>query len=82
MKTVIYFIFSLTLLVFSNIILAADSSSSKKNKKDFYACLKGDPSEPKKYCTNLPETRGNQPVKVQLSIHLLDILDIDQGEYT
>ena len=82
MKTVIYLIISLSLALLPNIILASDSSSSKKNKKDFYECLKGDPSEPKKYCTNLPETRGNQPVKVQLSIHLLDILDIDQGEYT
>ena len=41
-----------------------------------------DPSEPKKYCTSLPETRGNQPVKVQISLHLLDILDVDQSEHT
>ena len=82
MKTSIYLIFSLSLILFPNIVLAADSSSSKNNKKDFYQCLRSDPSEPKKYCTSLPETRGNQPVKVQISIHLLDILDVDQSEHT
>ncbi len=82
MKTVIYLILSLSITISSSLVFASDSSSSKKNKKDFYECLKGDPSEPKKYCTNLPKTTGKQPVKVQLSIHLLDILEIDQGEYT
>ena len=82
MKTIIYLIFSLSLILFPNIVLAADSSSSKNNKKDFYECLRSDPSEPKKYCTSLPETRGKQPVKVQISLHLLDILDVDQGEHS
>ena len=80
MKTVISLFFSLSVTLLPNIVLSAYSSSSKKIKKDFYECLLSDPSEPKKYCTNLPKTRGKQPVKVQISIHLLDILDIDQSE--
>ena len=82
MKSVIYIIISLSLGLFPNIVFAADTSSNKNNKRDFYECLKGDPSEPKKYCTSLPETRGNQPTKVQISLHLLDILDVDQGEHS
>ena len=82
MKKVIYLILILSLTLLSNTVLAKDSSSTKKNKKNFYECLLSDPSEPKKYCTNLPETRGKQPVKVQISIHLLDIIDLDQSEDT
>ena len=73
--------FCLTTL-FPNIVLSADTRSSKIAENPFYECLTGDISNPKKYCTKLPETKNKQPTKVQISLHLLDILEIDQMEGT
>ena len=82
MKKDIFFILSYLITFFPNILLAADTTSNKIAEKPFYECLSGDISNPKKYCTKLPETKNKQPTKVQISLHLLDILDIDQMEGT
>ena len=55
------------------------TSSSKTGKKDKYTCFSGDPT---KYCKNLPKTKNKKPTKVQISVHLLDILEINQIEGT
>ena len=82
MKKDIFFILSYLITFFPNILLAADTTSNKIAENIFYECLSGDISNPKKYCTKLPETKNKQPTKVQISLHLLDILDIDQMEGT
>ena len=82
MKKGIFLILSYLTTLFPNIVLAADASSSKKAENPFYECFAGDASEPKKYCTKLPETKNKQPIKVQISLHLLDILEINQIEGT
>jgi len=80
-KSFFLIVFYLTTL-FPNIVLAVDTSSSKITENPFYECLSGDISNPKKYCTKLPESKNNQPTKVQISLHLLDILEINQMEGT
>ena len=82
MKKSIFLILSYLTTLFPNIVLAADASSSKKAENPFYECFTGDASNPKKYCTKLPEIKNKQPVKVQISLHLLDILEINQMEGT
>ena len=82
MKKGIFLILSYLTTLFPNIVLAADTTSSKIAENPFYECLSGDISNPKKYCTKLPETKNKQPTKVQISLHLLDILEIDQMEGT
>ena len=56
MKKGVFLILSYLTTLFPNIVLAADASSSKKAENPFYECLSGDASNPKKYCTKLPET--------------------------
>ena len=47
--------------------------------KDRYKCFKG---EAKKVCTQRPKTKNKKPVKVQLSLHLLDILEVNEKDGT
>ena len=82
MKKGIFLILSYLTTLFPNIVLATDTTSSKIAENPFYECLSGDISNPKKYCTKLPETKNKQPIKVQISLHLLDILEINQMEGT
>ena len=81
MKKGIFFVLSYLITLFPNILLAADTTSNKI-AENLYECLSGDISNPKKYCTKLPETKNKQPIKVQISLHLLDILEINQMEGT
>ena len=67
MKKGIFLILFYLIYLSPNLIFAADVSSSKKAKNPFYECFTGDPSEPKKYCTKLPESKNKQPIKVQIS---------------
>ena len=82
MKKGIFLILSYITTLLPNIVLAAETTSNKIAEKPFYECLSGDISNPKKYCTKLPETKNKQPTKVQISLHLLDILEINQMEGT
>ena len=82
MKKGIFLILSYLTTLFPNIVHAADTRLNKIAEKPFYECLAGDISNPKKYCTKLPESKNKQPTKVQISLHLLDILEINQMEGT
>ena len=82
MKKCIFLILSYLTTLFPNILIAADTTLSKIAENPFYECLSGDISNPKKYCTKLPETKNKQPTKIQISLHLLDILEINQMEGT
>ena len=82
MKKGIFIILFFIIYLSPNLIFAGDVSSTKKAENPFYECLSGDVSNPKKYCTKLPETKNKQPTKIQISLHLLDILEINQMEGT
>ena len=82
MKKGIFLILSYLTTLLPNIVLAAETTSNKIAENPFYECLSGDISNPKKYCTKLPESKNKQPTKVQISLHLLDILEINQMEGT
>ena len=78
MKKYIYLILFILIALTPNILFAVDASLSKKAENPFSECL-FDSAKLKKYCTKLP---NQKPVKVQISIHLLDILEINQIEGT
>ena len=78
MKKYIYIILFILIALTPNILFAVDASLSKKAENPFSECL-FDSAKLKKYCTKLP---NQKPVKVQISIHLLDILEINQIEGT
>ena len=76
LKKCIFLIVSYSTTLFPYILLAADASSSKKSENPFYECLSGDVSNPKKFCTKLPETKNKQPTKIQISLVILDNLNL------
>ena len=78
MKKYIYLILFILIALTPNILFAVDASLSKKAENPFYDCL-FDSAELNKHCTKLP---NKLPVKVQISLHLLDILEINQIEGT
>jgi len=78
MNKYIYLILFILIALTPNILFAVDASLSKKAENPFYDCL-FDSAELNKHCTKLP---NKLPVKVQISLHLLDILEINQIEGT
>ena len=84
-RSFLFYLFLLTALC-SSTVFAANASegktvetANKDKKKKIFQCFAG---EVTKYCTERPKTRKKRPVKVQLSIHLLDILEVNQLERT
>ena len=57
MKTGIFLILSFFDTLIPNIVLAANAPSGKNAKNPFNGCFLTYPSEQKKYCTKLPETK-------------------------
>lgn len=50
-----------------------------KKQKAKYECFQGEPIES---CTQRPKTKNKKSIKIQLSLHLLDILEVNQKEGT
>ena len=61
-----------------NLMDAIGGTTNRKNS-DKYPCFSG---EVRKNCTQKPITKKNRPLKVQISLHLLDIIEVNQKEGT